>query len=394
MAVAAIPTSFWDKRSRVLIASADSSFRKRLLSTSGNQIGFSEEAGGGAQALAKLAQFSCDSVILDRNLPDLDSEEVASLIRQRYPQTEVEFVDSRDTAQNSASPGSEGNAVSADLQDSCSGNPPELKPASLALPLLNAQVLPGMIGKSRAMQSLYRMARMVAPRDTTVLVTGETGTGKEMVAQAIHKLSSRASQPFVVVNCAAIPETLFESELFGYTRGAFTGAVQSRLGRVHVAQGGTLFLDEIGELPLSMQAKLLRFLQNGEVQRLGSSEIFKVDVRVICATNMLLPDLVQKKQFRQDLFYRLAVFPLEVPPLRDRPEDIDAIAQHFLEQFSAEHQLPCKFLTPAGLAHLQRGHWAGNVRELLHALERAFILAGTENELTAEYFRLPQPFAG
>src|SRR5215470_18639167 len=159
---------------------------------------------------------------------------------------------------------------------------------------------------------------MVASRDTAVLITGETGTGKELVAAAIHQLSRRSRNPLVVVNCAAIPEALLEAELFGHARGAYTGAVQSRLGRIHVAQGGTLFLDEVGELPLSMQAKLLRFLQNGEVQRLGSSDVYRVDVRVVCATNVRLLDLVQTKQFRLDLYYRLEIFPIAVPPLRAR----------------------------------------------------------------------------
>src|SRR5207237_3319952 len=163
--------------------------------------------------------------------------------------------------------------------------------------------LPGMIGTSRAMREMYQMIRLVAPRDTTVLLTGETGTGKELAAHAIDELSSRAKHPFVPVNCAAIPEALLESELFGYVRGAFTGAVQSRLGRIHMAHGGTLFLDEIGELPLGMQAKLLRFLQDGEVQRLGSSDVYRMDVRVICATNVRLMERIQAKQFRQDLYY-------------------------------------------------------------------------------------------
>jgi transcriptional regulator with GAF, ATPase, and Fis domain len=227
----------------------------------------------------------------------------------------------------------------------------------------------------------------VAPRDTTVLITGETGTGKELVAEAVHKLSPRAGHPFVVVNCAAIPETLFEAELFGYSRGAFTGAVQSRLGRVHVAQGGTLFLDEVGELPLSMQAKLLRFLQNGEVQRLGSSEIYRVDVRVICATNVPLLECVQNKRLRQDLYYRLATFPIALPPLRERAEDIAELSAHFLAQLSAENNLPSKNVTPAALELLQRSRWDGNIRELQHAVERAFILAGNSRDLRADHFR-------
>ncbi len=159
------------------------------------------------------------------------------------------------------------------------------------------------------MQHVYQLARLVAARDTTVLITGETGTGKELVARGIHEISRRAGNPFVVVNCAAIPEALLEAELFGHARGAFTGAVQSRVGRIHNAHGGTLFLDEIGDLPLTMQAKLLRFLQDGEVQRLGSSDVFRVDVRVVCATNVNLLDHVKQKLFRQDLYYRIAVFP-------------------------------------------------------------------------------------
>jgi transcriptional regulator with GAF, ATPase, and Fis domain len=247
--------------------------------------------------------------------------------------------------------------------------------------------LPGMIGSSSAMQQVYDLVRMVAHRDTTVLVTGETGTGKELVAGAIHELSRRSRQPFVVVNCAAIPEALLEAELFGHARGAFTGAVQSRLGRIHVAQGGTLFLDEIGELPLSMQAKLLRFLQNGEVQRLGSSDVYRVDVRVVCATNVQLPEMVKARQFRQDLYYRLAIFPIAVPPLRERAEDIGGLSQSFLEKLAEGASLPRKILSGRALAYLQKGVWAGNVRELQHAIERAFILSGNESELGVEHFR-------
>jgi transcriptional regulator with GAF, ATPase, and Fis domain len=243
-----------------------------------------------------------------------------------------------------------------------------------------------MIGSSLAMEQVYRLVHMVANRDTAVLVCGETGTGKELVAVAIHQLSRRAKNPFVVVNCAAIPEALLESELFGYARGAFTGAVQSRLGRVHVAQGGTLFLDEVGELPLSMQAKLLRFLQNGEVQRLGSSDLYRVDVRVVCATNVRLLELARAKHFRLDLYYRLAIFPIEIPPLRERPEDVSALAEHFLATLSAEAGVPAKCLSTVALNYLEKAGWAGNVRELQHAIERAFILAGNDGKICAEHF--------
>jgi len=387
---AAATTTFSRSSTRILVASADPTFRKRLMQSPAYTEALSEEAVGGAHALAKLAHFSCDSVLLDRNLPDLDAGEVAELIRHRYPRTEVEFVDSR---MECRLPGEKAGVHS--RVESADENAPDLEDlrrSDLGCSRLldeSAETLPAMLGSSSAMRHVYRMARMVAPRDTTVLITGETGTGKELVAQAIHKLSPRANHPFVVVNCAAIPEALFESELFGYSRGAFTGAVQSRLGRVHVAQGGTLFLDEIGELPLNMQAKLLRFLQNGEVQRLGSSEVYRVDVRVICATNMNLLEHIQSKQFRQDLYYRLAIFPLVIPPLRERTEDISVLCKHFLAQLCVENSVPPKQLTASALGVLQRAGWEGNVRELQHAVERAFILSGDTNTLSAEHF---QPF--
>jgi transcriptional regulator with GAF, ATPase, and Fis domain len=241
---------------------------------------------------------------------------------------------------------------------------------------------------ANAMQKIYRLARLVSLRDTTILITGETGTGKELVARGIHKIGTRAQSPFVVVNCAAIPETLLEAELFGHTRGAFTGAVQSRLGRIHAAHGGTLFLDEVGELPLSMQAKLLRFLQDGEVQRLGSSDVFRVDVRVICATNANLHQRVKEKLFRIDLYYRLAVFPIDLPPLRERPEDIVRLAEHILAELCTQAGLPPKTFSPSVQVLLQKHSWPGNVRELQHALERASILSGDDPGLTIEHFSM------
>jgi transcriptional regulator with GAF, ATPase, and Fis domain len=245
-----------------------------------------------------------------------------------------------------------------------------------------------MIGASVAMRQVYTLSRLVTTRNTTVLIIGETGTGKELVARAIHQLSPRAKQPLVTVNCAAIPEALLESELFGYARGAFTGASQSRLGRIHSAHGGTLFLDEIGELPLSIQAKLLRFLQEGEVQRLGSPDIVRVDVRVIAATNADLTHLISENRFREDLYYRLTVFPIVVSPLRERPEDIPALSQHFLQLFCQESGVPLKRLTPAALRMLEKHAWPGNIRELRHTIERAFILSADQAEILPEHISL------
>jgi transcriptional regulator with PAS, ATPase and Fis domain len=206
-----------------------------------------------------------------------------------------------------------------------------------------------------------------------------------MVACAIHQLSGRSSGPFVVVNCAAIPENLLESELFGYARGAFTGAVQSRLGRIHAAHRGTLFLDEIGELPLSMQAKLLRFLQAGEVQRLGSADVFRVDVRVIAASNAKLLEKVAAGEFRQDLYYRLAVFPILLPPLRERLEEVLPLAKHFLAELCRTNTCALRTLDPSVQFSLQEHDWPGNVRELKHVIERAFILSEEETRITEEH---------
>jgi transcriptional regulator with GAF, ATPase, and Fis domain len=246
-----------------------------------------------------------------------------------------------------------------------------------------------MIGSSKRMQKLYRLARLVAPRDTVVLIVGATGTGKELVARGIHDVSRRSRSPFVVVNCAAIPESLLEAELFGFTRGAFTGAVQARLGRIHAAHGGTLLLDEIGELPLSMQAKLLRFVQEGEVQRLGSADLFRVDTRLIAATNVDLLQRVREKQFREDLYYRLAVFPLDLPPLRLRQEDILPLAQSFLTSLCRQAACREKLFSTGAINLLRRYSWPGNVRELQHWVERAFVLAESNDEIDVEDLEIP-----
>jgi transcriptional regulator with PAS, ATPase and Fis domain len=240
------------------------------------------------------------------------------------------------------------------------------------------------------MQQVYRMVRLVAPRTTTVLILGETGTGKELIARAVHALSPRAPKPLVVVNCAAIPETLLESELFGFARGAFTGAVQSQLGRIAAAHGGTLFLDEISELPLGMQAKLLRFLEQKEVQRLGSCETTRVDVRVIAASNVNLGQRAGKGSFRLDLFYRLSAFPIELPPLACRKGDIVPLAEHFLACMAASMEMPVPKLSPEAIRQLEANGWRGNVRELQHVIERASILLGDGDTVAAEHLYFPE----
>lgn len=231
------------------------------------------------------------------------------------------------------------------------------------------------VGRSLSFQHAIGLARDVAPTPSTVFITGETGTGKELIAQAIHDWSPRHSKPMVRVNCAAFPAGLVESELFGHERGAFTGADRAREGKFELAHGGTLFLDEIGEMPLETQAKLLRVLQDGLIDRLGGKQPIRVDVRVIAATNRDLPAAVKNGGFRADLFYRLNVFPISLPPLRNRPEDIPILARHFLKQYGVKIGRSCKDIDQESLERLIRYTWPGNVRELENVIERAMILS-------------------
>jgi formate hydrogenlyase transcriptional activator len=232
-----------------------------------------------------------------------------------------------------------------------------------------------LVGQSLTFRHAIGLARDVAPTPSTVFITGETGTGKELIAQAIHDWSPRHSKPMVRVNCAAFPAGLVESELFGHERGAFTGADRAREGRFELAHGGTLFLDEIGEMPLETQAKLLRVLQDGLIDRLGGKQPIRVDVRVIAATNRDLPAAVKDGAFRADLFYRLNVFPIGLPPLRNRLEDIPILARHFLKQYRIKLSRSCKDIDQASLERLVRYTWPGNVRELENVIERAMILS-------------------
>ncbi len=231
-----------------------------------------------------------------------------------------------------------------------------------------------MIGKSSRLDEVRSLIEAVAESDATVLILGETGTGKGLVARAIHYQSQRRTQPFIQVNCGALPETLLESELFGHEKGAFTGAVRSREGRFELARGGSLFLDEIGNLPLTVQAKLLRVLQEGEFEKLGGERTLKVDVRIMTATNVDLTLAVQKKEFREDLFYRLNVIPIHLPALRERREDIPLLAYHFLRSFSDSSGKEFEAISPEAMGCLKEHDWPGNVRELENVIERAVIL--------------------
>ncbi len=349
-----------------------------------------KEAQGGAEALARLREHGgADAVLLlDPHLHDLNSGDLSRIVRDRFPNTQVLMLNSH-TGQlliGAASP----TPVSRKLADAVNQSS-TLRSAHLPLaagedpPIQPEETikLRSMVGKSAPMMRTYALTRMVAARDTTVLVTGASGTGKELIAQEIHLISSRRNQPFVVVNCSAIPEALLEAELFGYAKGSFTGAVQSRIGRIHAAHGGTLFLDEIGDMPLSLQSKILRFLEQGEVQRLGGNDNLKVDVRVIAATNADLKQRVAQQQFREDLFYRLAVFPIHLPPLRDRLSDIEDLAVAFAAKYH-----PMASISREAIQILEQHSWPGNVRELRNAIERASILVGNGFEIKPEHIIL------
>jgi transcriptional regulator with GAF, ATPase, and Fis domain len=374
----------------VLVVSPNDELRRELQQKLGLPLWQVLHATSGAAALEMLREHGDEDAILllDPKLPDLEPVEFDGLVRDRFANVQVLMLNSQ-TGQllvGSASPTTEStqlveaiNRGGAVRTSSFLVHETETQPATVQSKIR----LTSMIGDSEPMQRTYRAIRMVAVRDTTVLITGESGTGKDLVAQEIHLLSPRKKQPLVVVNCAAIPETLLEAELFGYTKGSFTGAVQSRIGRIHAAHGGTLFLDEIGDMPLSLQSKILRFLEQGEVQRLGGNDNLKVDVRVIAATNADLAKLVEEQRFREDLYYRLAVFPIHLPALRDRIGDLEELAAAFVVKYD-----PRLRLTREALEVLERHPWKGNVRELRNAVERACIFAETSREIKAEHIIL------
>ena len=247
-----------------------------------------------------------------------------------------------------------------------------------------------LVGNSRPMRELCELIRVAGPRRSTVLISGETGTGKELVARALHAASPRANLEMVPVNCAALPENLLEAELFGHTKGAFTGALNARIGRFEAAQGSTLFLDEIGEMPLDLQAKVLRALQEREIQRIGSSEIIKTNCRLVAASNIDLETAVAENRFRGDLYYRLEVVPIRVPSLRERKEDIPALIEHFVEKICRFEELPPKEVSRQAVQKLIEYDWPGNVRQLEHAVEASIALSGARNRLLPCDFQLSE----
>jgi DNA-binding NtrC family response regulator len=382
----------------VVLASANAGLRQRLKVSLSDMRWQVREAMGGAEAMAHMEEHRPEALVVDNWLPDLEVGEFVGQMHQLYPGVDLLHFDGGSVAGCHKSPRRHEllHALREAQETGVLGArdvAAEAHHGVIPLVVRHAAKSPAgvdfelreMVGRTAGMLELGRLIRLVAPTSATVLIEGETGTGKEVVAKAVHRLSMRSAKPFCVLNCAAIPETLLEAELFGHTRGAFTGAVQSRMGRIEAAHGGTLFLDEIGEMPLALQAKMLRFLECGELQRVGDNDTMHVDVRVIAATHKDLEKGSVEGTFRLDLYHRLAVFPLEVPPLRERKEDLPLLVEFLMTDMGRD--APSKRLTAEALAKLQEHEWPGNVRELCHVLQRGCILAGDAAEIGAEEIR-------
>jgi DNA-binding NtrC family response regulator len=409
-----------------LVASADRSFRQRLVHVLAGLRWRVREAEGGAQAWSEAATSQFDAMIVDSWLPDLDLGEFLNDFKAQFPEIDLVTAEGTvaaesprgpyrqellyalrhcqetDTAAWNAATAFDAPVSAAARSEIAAPTGPTVPPSRVAafplfpetgktIPIQSGRSEPGadldpgdrlpeLVGNATCMLEISRRVRLVAPRMTPVLIEGPTGSGKELVAEALHRLSNRSRKPFVAINCAAIPEALLEAELFGHTRGAFTGAVQRRTGRIESAEGGTLFLDEIGEMPLNLQAKLLRFVECGELQRVGDNETVKVDVRIIAATHRPLAEHAQNGRFRSDLYYRLAVFLIRTPSLSEHAQDLPILIEHFLEKMGRD--IPVKRLDSNAFSKLAAHDWPGNVRELEHVLERGVILAGENPVLT------------
>ncbi|MFQ6673367.1 MAG: sigma-54-dependent transcriptional regulator [Fidelibacterota bacterium] len=379
---------------KILVVDDEKNIRATLrdiLQDEGHQV---LSAGTGERALAVLSRDRADLVILDVKLPGMDGIEVFRQIKQAHPGPDVVMISGHSGIETAVE------AVKMGAYDFLE------KPLSMAKVLTAArnisekrklltrlsqgesaeQLRYRLVGRSPEMETLHELIGKVAPTNSKVLLRGESGTGKELVAHAIHRQSSRKDEPFIRFNSAAIPKELVESELFGHEKGAFTGADQRKPGKLEMADGGTLFLDEIGDMDLSAQAKVLRLIQEGTFERVGGNETIGIDVRMIAATHQDLERLIKEGSFREDLYYRLNVVPITVPPLRERQGDVEVLTEYFLEQFALEFNIPRKNLTPGAMARLKEYPFPGNVRELRNLVERWHILTAsqriTEDEVT------------
>lgn len=378
------------KPNNILVVDDDESLR-RVTQLQLEEAGYRVlTASNGTQALALMEEETPGLVITDLKMPGPSGLELLKKIRQDHPQTTVLLITAFGTVQTAVE------AMKAGAYDYIT-KPIDYEELVLVVNrAMERQQLveevrtlrrsldqkygfENIVGRSKALLSVLEMASRVALRDSTVLIRGETGTGKELLAKAIHQNSRRKDQPFITINCGAIPKDLLESELFGHVKGSFTGAFAPKRGKVEMADGGTLFLDEIGELPLELQVKLLRLIQHGEVEKVGATTTASVDVRIVAATHRNLQNLIEDGTFREDLYYRLAVIPLELPPLRERIEDIPELVEHLFLTAKQKHNLPNLRLPPALLGYFCGYRWPGNVRELENVIERLVVLsAGDE----------------
>lgn len=384
---------------RVLVVDDETAIREAIRMTLEYESYRVDEARSGQDGIDKATKTPYDAILLDIKMPVLDGIEVLENLKEQRVQTPVIMVSGH---------GDISTAVECTKRGAFDFLEKPLNRDKLLLSVRNAvrqqkleeQVVEmrereaqnyQLVGDSPLMKELKSQIERAAPTKATVLITGESGTGKELVAREIHRRSSRAGQPFVQVNCAAIPEELIESELFGHEKGSFTGAVRKQTGKFVAADGGTIFLDEIGDMSLRTQAKVLRVLQEGEVEPVGAATVIKVDVRVIAATNKDLEEEIKAARFREDLYYRLNVIPVRTPPLRERKDDIPLLAQHFATLFSQEYNKHPKKFTPAAQKALQDAAWRGNVRELRNMIERLVIMVADDDidigDLPAEFFR-------
>lgn len=379
------------KQSKILIAEDELSLRtilKKLFQKKGFEV---DTAGDGQVALSKLLEGAYDLAIVDIKMPSMTGLEVLDQLKKQKLKTSIVIMTAQDTMRNAVDAMKKGaydyitKPFELDELEMIVDKAVEARRLAEEVQTLRQEVSglkidkeAKIVGQSRSVREIYKTIGKVAANDVSILITGESGTGKELIAKAIHQNSPRTKGPFIAVNCAAIPRDLLESELFGYRKGAFTGAEENRPGYFEIAHNGTLFLDEVGDLPLNLQAKLLRVLQEKEVQRLGSSEAKQVDVRILAATNQNLEKMVKEKKFREDLFFRLNVIPIHLPPLRERKEDIPLLCEYFLAKVAQETGISIKMLSPEALQMLETYRWPGNIRELENVIKRAAILSGNE----------------
>jgi DNA-binding NtrC family response regulator len=381
-----------DGQKHLLIVDDESALREAIAERLADHGFIVEQAGSGEEALQRLTDFAFDILITDLRLPGIDGAKVIEAALERYPEIIAIVITGYGTVKDAVEAIKRGaadfitkpfqfDALLHVLRSALEQRRLKTENAYLRSQLEDRYRIDGLVGRSRVMRELFQLLETVAATSSTVLITGETGTGKELAARAIHHNSPRRANRFVALNCSAIPETLLEAELFGHVRGAFTGAVGARQGRLEQAHKGTLFLDEVGTMSPALQAKLLRVLQEREFERVGDSHTVKIDVRVIAATHSDLAKMVAEGAFREDLYYRLNVIPVKLPPLRERREDIPLLVQHFLQKLSAESGRATVTISQDALRRLMAYHWPGNIRQLENAIERALAFSQGRSQI-------------